>query len=125
MTLLLASDRLVVVDSTWLRSSVYSRARVPGAYTTAVLQHNRTKVAIPLSWTQVVQEVAATHEDMSPFRKALEQQAEMTRSDRTPCRYLTTDLLRVLCDMHDKAARPFSGGKPFLFPSAYTGWMQL
>jgi len=124
LELVLVSSKPIVIDLTWLRKFLEGHARVPKS---SMIMDPRVLVwDDPGTWSLKRREIATMHEDMIPFKAALEQRAEKSRKTKGPCRGLTTSLLRVFSHkVSSQAARIFYGQNTFRFPSHTTSWMQL
>jgi len=123
LALLLTNDAPIKIDFTWLRSFVSGHARMPSALRT--IMHDGVEYYIPISFNQLVRDVAQMQDDLKPFQSALEERALKTRKTRAPCRGLTTSLLRVSKAVHEQAARIFYGHNTFYFSWPTSAWMQL
>ena len=78
-----------------------------------------------MSWDKLLPDIDLMRSDMLQFAEALETRGTKTRYSRSPCRGLTTGLLRVSRSFHELAAPIFYGQNIFKFPCATSAWMQL
>lgn len=121
--LLLISPDSITIDFYWLRPFVKGHARVPDV--TQKVEHEGTTYALPVSWEKLLSDIELMRGDMLQFGGALETRGVKTKWTRSPCRGLSTGLLRVSRNIHKVAAQVFYGENIFKFPSATNAWMQL
>jgi hypothetical protein len=146
---LLVSSQAISIDFYWLRSFIRGHARVPSVMQSAEV--NGFTVVIPVGWNKLLADVQTMHDEMAQFKKALEVREAKTRATRSPCRGLSTSLLRVsrkcspaphraaLCKsfeiianiivalgkIHQTATQVFYSKNTFRFPCATSAWIQL
>ena len=56
---------------------------------------NGSTYVFPVDWNQLLADVQTMKDEMALFKKALELREAKTRATRSPCRGLSTSLLRV------------------------------
>ncbi|KAK4498944.1 hypothetical protein PRZ48_009455 [Zasmidium cellare] len=123
LTMVLVKEDPLVIDFTWLRPFIHGHCRVPT--TTKTFKIDDISYTAPQDWTKLVDEVGLMQKDCSMFTDALELRGNKTRKQKSPCRGLTTGLLRVSKGVHARAAPVFYGENVFHFPWATSAWMQL
>ena len=83
----------ITIDFYWLRSFIRGHAKVPDVMQSVEL-HGST-YALPIGWNKLVADVQVMKEGMDQFKTALEMREAKKRATRSPCRGLTTSLLKV------------------------------
>lgn len=116
LSLLLVSSDPVTIDFYWLRPFVRGHARIPDVMQS--VEHGGTTYSFPVSWTRLLSDVDIMRRDMLQFDEALETRGTKTKWSRSPCRGLTTSLLRVSRHVHNIAAQVLYGENVFKFPCA-------
>ncbi|TKA23084.1 hypothetical protein B0A50_07401 [Salinomyces thailandicus] len=125
LTLLLAKSDSINIDFTWLRPFINGHARLPTA-TTILPGPDNINYTLPIPFDYLVHQVGQMQTDFHPFIPALEAKAAKSRHHRSPCKGLTTALLRTSNKrLHAQAAKIFYSTNTFRFPWPTTAWLQL
>ena len=90
---LVVSSHAISIDFYWLRSFVRGHGRVPNVMQSAEV--NGSTLVFPVGWNKLLADVQTMKDEMAQFKKALEVREAKTRATRSPCRGLSTALLRV------------------------------
>ena len=86
-------SQAISIDFYWLRSFIRGHARVPNVMQSAEV--NGSTLVFPVGWNKLLADVQTMKDEMAQFKKALEVREAKTRATRSPCRGLSTALLRV------------------------------
>lgn len=83
----------IVIDCYWLRSFIRGHARIPNVL--QAVEVNGSAYTFPAGWNKLLADIDVMKDDMAPYKSALELRQAKTRHVRSPCRGLSTSLLRV------------------------------